>query len=578
MTQNMFRRLFSIKKRVEQKKEINILDKKQTAAKNKDQDFLKNRPFDVIPFARPKKDDNTQKDTPAFLFWETYAEKVFKGGNGTIFFFNREKIKAYDEYVQMHHTTISQKIQQRNRDFLYKTEPSLSLFNTNVLSYYYPFWNSEHIMTFMQEYKMELWSDMDNKLFEYVGYTGDIKAGFLSFVDGNIAIVGIKKREQWNDFVSNYLDALKPMPNRYYSPFSRVYFHIAESSNDIYIDQETKESIRIIKEQMDNLVETGQMFYAAPIIELYCKKLTKDTVQISPLWIDADYRIVLPEYGNMEIKMGHLTKAIYFFFLLHPEGVNLASLPHYKEELLNWYQNISYRISLDQMKESIDNLVRIKTGLIYQHLSRIKSAFLKKMDDVYACHYYVQGLKGESKKIRLSSDLIDWRCHVQNMYSKIEITPEKQALIHKQNKLTSFSFLEGLVNTYSLEEIRHHIKTPVSILSEQAFRNEMQAQTVYYEVVLPYYEGLMYERLPDYFAQENSDLLLDRTGILLFKDMFIALMQETSILQDFKVVYFFKMGNKLTDLYNTHHFKTYHFKNFAEIDDANISSIYILRE
>ncbi|MBS9768032.1 MAG: hypothetical protein KGV44_10915 [Flavobacteriaceae bacterium] len=373
--------------------------------------FFKNRPVDRVRFACAEQNKSSENDAIAFSFWEQYAKNVFWGGNGTVFFFNTERIPQYDAYVKENYDAINGKIQDLNRDFLYKPNPSFTLFDEKFLSYYYPFLDREQILDFQEKNGANLYANIDKKLFEYVGYQGNIKVGFLTFIDKELAIVGMKEGEEFSDFVRDYLSMLQVIKHRHYFPISRnsVQYCII-TKQYIEIDDETKESIRIIKAQMDKLVHSGQLFYAAPILEEYCKTLQEETTFISPLLIDKEYRLFLPKYGKREIKMSHLTKAVYFFFLRHREGVFLEDLARYKEELLHLYQHISYRISLDQMRESIDNLINPQTRIVYQHLSRIRSAFVKQIDEQYAENYYVGGYKGAPKRIDLASELIQWEC------------------------------------------------------------------------------------------------------------------------------------------------------------------------
>lgn len=45
--------------------------------------------------------------------------------------------------------------------------------------------------------------------------------------------------------------------------------------------------------------------------------------------------------------------------------------------------------------------------------------------------------------------------------------------------------------------------------------------------------------LPAYLTQDNCNILPDKSGILILRDMFLELMEETTILEDFEVYYFY---------------------------------------
>ena len=56
--------------------------------------------------------------------------------------------------------------------------------------------------------------------------------------------------------------------------------------------------------------------------------------------ITKDYKIILPHYNNMEIKMEPLAKAVYLLFLNHPKGILFKNLPDYRKELTKIYAKL----------------------------------------------------------------------------------------------------------------------------------------------------------------------------------------------------------------------------------------------
>jgi hypothetical protein len=53
----------------------------------------------------------------------------------------------------------------------------------------------------------------------------------------------------------------------------------------------------------------------------------------SRMIIDRANRIFLPDFGNIEISLRPLERALYFLFLRHPEGILMSSLCDHREEL-----------------------------------------------------------------------------------------------------------------------------------------------------------------------------------------------------------------------------------------------------
>ena len=55
------------------------------------------------------------------------------------------------------------------------------------------------------------------------------------------------------------------------------------------------------------------------------------------LVVTEDYKVVLADGANTEVKMEPLMKAVYLLFLSHPEGIVLKCLPDYRKELTALY-------------------------------------------------------------------------------------------------------------------------------------------------------------------------------------------------------------------------------------------------
>lgn len=125
-------------------------------------------------------------------------------------------------------------------------------------------------------------------------------------------------------------------------------------------------------------------------------------------WVSKyDFQITLPDYGNRIVEMPRLPKALYYFFLKHPEGVMLNSLADYKGELLSIYERISNKGDREEIVRNINRLVDPLDNSVNVNCSRIKNAFVKLMHDRLAKHYYITGWRGEPKKVNLSTELIE---------------------------------------------------------------------------------------------------------------------------------------------------------------------------
>ena len=130
--------------------------------------------------------------------------------------------------------------------------------------------------------------------------------------------------------------------------------------------------------------------------------------KVSKLVITNDYRILLPDYYNIEIKLEPLVKAVYLLFLKHPEGIVFKDLTDYREELKQIYSVLRPNGITDKAIQSIEDLTNPVSNSINEKCARIRGVFVGHFGDDIAQHYYIDGLRGEPKKISLPRDLVIW--------------------------------------------------------------------------------------------------------------------------------------------------------------------------
>jgi uncharacterized protein (DUF1810 family) len=134
----------------------------------------------------------------------------------------------------------------------------------------------------------------------------------------------------------------------------------------------------------------------------------KNQVKISRLTITKDFAILLSDYGNKEVKMEPLVKAVYLLYLAHPEGIAFKNLPSYREEVTEIYSKLRPLGLNNQAIKSIEDVTNPLLNSINEKCSRIRAAFLAEVEPSLADQYYIVGKSGEPKKINLPRNLVTW--------------------------------------------------------------------------------------------------------------------------------------------------------------------------
>lgn len=168
-----------------------------------------------------------------------------------------------------------------------------------------------------------------------------------------------------------------------------------------YGNENVEDLIEEIKERVLKLRQRG-------VAEHILEELIHPDDKPSRMIITKDYRILLPDFNNMEIKMEPLVKAVYILFLNHPEGLLFKHLPDYRKELTYLYMDLKPAGLSDKAIQSIEDVTNPLLNSINEKCARIRGAFLKEFDDHIARHYYIDGLRGETKKISLPRELVVW--------------------------------------------------------------------------------------------------------------------------------------------------------------------------
>lgn len=160
----------------------------------------------------------------------------------------------------------------------------------------------------------------------------------------------------------------------------------------------------LLEEVKEKIIQLRQRGISQYILE----QLIHTEDKLSRIVVTKDFRIMLPDYHNMEIKMEPINKAVYLLFLRHPEGIIFKHLPDHRKELAEIYQKIKPFGLNDRAIKSIEDVTNPFLNSINEKCARIRGAFISQFDENLAKHYYIFGGRGEAKKIGLPHDLIVW--------------------------------------------------------------------------------------------------------------------------------------------------------------------------
>lgn len=135
-------------------------------------------------------------------------------------------------------------------------------------------------------------------------------------------------------------------------------------------------------------------------------KTQNNAEHLSKVIIDSNFRIVLSDYNNLEIKMPTLSKVVFIFFLRHPEGILFKEIKDHWWEIHSIYHKVTNRSSTDTLTQSLNDLLNPISNSLNEKCSRLKEAFVSVIGDDLAKYYYVTGERGRLKSIKLPRELV----------------------------------------------------------------------------------------------------------------------------------------------------------------------------
>lgn len=316
--------------------------------------------------------------------------------SGSIYYLEPEYCEPYHVYIRAHFHELSEMLRTKNRSFIYYDQKPA----TEILSYNYP---GEYRTAKTGGY---FTADLTRRLFDRLKVLCPDKPMLLTdaydrkrgqrkiiciFPDKPDDIARLLQNAE-DHTVLNSLCTIEP-----------AYKHSDEDA-----DRDFSEIAYRLTMEVEKNIEILQRYgYDTLLREI----LDMHQPQLSRMEITADYRIFLPDYGNMEIKMTPLAKAVYFLFLDYPRGIMFRDLskPEYMRKLNFIYKTLSNRSDYMKIQDSIFKISNHRNNSINEKCSRIREAFVSKFTDNLAATYYITGCRDTPKRIELDRKMITWQ-------------------------------------------------------------------------------------------------------------------------------------------------------------------------
>lgn len=186
---------------------------------------------------------------------------------------------------------------------------------------------------------------------------------------------------------------------------------LTESKEVSAIERERKKWLDAL--QQFTLAYVQQFHEMPPMVEIeqrvrgmmYLPSLQAST--LSHIKVNGDFRIFLPEYNELELRMTPLVRTLYLFFLAHPEGIRLKDISNYVTELTQIYSLVKPGADENLARNSIESLIDPFGESLQQKLSMSRRAIREQIPTKeIAEKYTITGNPGEKYRINLPPEMI----------------------------------------------------------------------------------------------------------------------------------------------------------------------------
>ncbi len=326
--------------------------------------------------------------------------------------------KLVNRFVLKHYKWIKKIFKRHSYTFCYLPKLERELMKSDIVRYFAPYvdkslekteFGNDFILNYMlhPENKtmikpMLLFHSKDTEV-EYPDADNQYNGYILDLPDD---LEDKGRRERTKILKASFENAAEDISSFVTQAENRIMYRLREDTDSVYdADAEfDRDSWKLIMEIRMRIMKLHQMGISDEIL----RQVIHGNDKISRLVVTHKKHIILPDY-DMEIRMRPLPKAVYLLFLRHREGILFKCLPDYRAELSDLYQELRGGRLSDKEKQSVMDVTDPLNNSINEKCARIREAFLDKFDERLARHYYIDGRKGEPKRIALPDNLIEWQ-------------------------------------------------------------------------------------------------------------------------------------------------------------------------
>lgn len=216
---------------------------------------------------------------------------------------------------------------------------------------------------------------------------------------------------------NDYSSAPIPLGKRISQAFENLFYReIDEDEADLVEEEETGDATLDLEQKkwldamtalvLDYVTRHHKMPPIEKINAHLAGKISFAKEGVSPVVVNGDLRVILPDYNELELRMTPLVRTLYILFLMHPEGIRLKDIGDYTRELGEIYMLVKPGADEKIARRSIRDLTMPGGDSLRQKINLAKRAVGRYLlNPVVASHYVITGERGNSYKIAGFPDL-----------------------------------------------------------------------------------------------------------------------------------------------------------------------------